>query len=224
MNVKQKIGLLLKLLTAGSALGGVFISFLQATFDGYGHWSKRLLYFTGQSNIWIGLTCLVLAFAHLFHFSQRTVHVLYLLKYVFTVSITITGLVFGTLLAPFADESYHLFSLSSWLTHICSPAFALADFFVDDFPFPLTRRHLSYAVIPPLFYFLSTMLFSGLRVDFGRGEFYPYYFFNFRSPAGFFGFSSQAPFFIGSVYWVLLFIGLIYAIAFILAKLRSLGS
>lgn len=221
MNVKRKIALLLKLLTAGSALGGVFLSLLQANLDGYGHWSKRLLYFTGQSNIWIGLICLVLAFAHLFTFSQRALHALYLLKYVFTVSITITGLVFCTLLAPFADESYHLFSLSSYLTHIFSPAFALADFFVDEFPFPLTLKHFSCAIIPPLFYFLSTMLFSGLRVDFGRGELYPYYFLNFRSPAGFFGFSNQAPFFIGSVYWVVLFIGLIYAIAFILAKLRN---
>ena len=192
----------------------------QSTRDGYSHWTKRFLYFTGQSNIWIGVTCLILAFAHFLHFSKRTLQFLYVAKYVFTVSITITALVFCTLLAPFADESYHLLSLTSYLTHVFSPAFAIADFFVDEYPFQFSKRYLFYSVLPPLFYFLSTMLFSGLKVDFGRGEFYPYYFLNFRSPAGFFGFSNQAPFFIGSAYWVILFIGLILLLAWMLAKLK----
>ena len=222
MKVKQNVSFILKLLTAGSALGGVFISFLQSYQDGYGHWSKRLLYFTGQSNIWIGVIFLILAFAHVFTFSERVLHVLYVLKYVFTVSITLTGLVFCTLLAPFADESYHLFVLSSYLTHIFSPAFAIADLFVDEFPFPLTKRHVFYGVIPPSVYYLSSILFSALKVDFGRGEYYPYYFFNFRSPAGVFGFSNQAPFFIGAFYWAILFFGIIYTIAFVLAKLRNM--
>lgn len=221
MVIKRKISITLKLLTAVTALGGVLLSLFQSAQDGYLHWTKRLLYFTAQSNIWIGVTCLLLVFAPLLRFNQRTLHRLYVLQYVFTVSIAITGLVFCTLLAPFAPKSYHLLSLTGYLTHVFSPAFAIADFFVDEYPFPIQKRHIGYSVIPPLFYFLSTMLFSGLKVDFGRGEYYPYYFLNFRSPAGFFGFSNQAPFFIGSFYWVILFTSLVLGVAFILAKLRN---
>ena len=221
MNTRSKVSLTLKLLTAVTALGGVLLSLIQATQDGYSHWTKRLLYFTGQSNIWIGTVCLLLSCASFLHFNQTWLRRLYVLKYVFTVSITITGLVFFTMLAPFADESYHLWVFSSYLTHAFSPIFAIADFFVDDYPLQLQRRHLFYSIIPPLIYFLLTAVFNGLNIDFGHGEPYPYYFLHFRSPAGIFGFSSQAPFFVGAFYWMLLFIVLILGIACTLAHIRK---
>ncbi len=211
----------MKSLTVLTGMSGVLVSLLQSAKDGYNHWARRFLYFTAQSNIWIGSVCLLLLFAPLFPLGERALHRVYVLKYVFTVSILITGLVFCTLLAPFAPESYHLLTFTGYLTHVFSPAFAVADFFVDDYPLRLQKRHLFYSVVPPLFYFLSTMLFSGLKVDFGRGEYYPYYFLNFRSPAGFFGFSGEAPFFLGSFYWVVLFTGLVLFLAFALAKLRG---
>ena len=219
MSTRSKASVILKLLTAISALGGVLLSLIQATRDGYSHWTRRLLYFTAQSNIWIGVVCLILAFAPLLHFSEVWMKRLYVLKYVFTVSITITGLVFCTLLAPFADESYHLWVLSGYMTHVFSPALAIADYFVDDYPFHPQTKHVYLSILPPLIYFIFTMAFSGLKVDFGHGEFYPYYFLNFRSPAGFFGFSTQAPFFIGSFYWVILFSALVLFIAWGYAKL-----
>ena len=209
MSTRSKISIVLKLLTATTALGGVLLSLLQANRDGYSHWTRRLLYFTAQSNIWIGVTCLILAFAPLLHFSHTWLRRLYVLKYVFTVSITITCLVFCTLLAPFADESYHLWVLSGYLTHVFSPVFAIADFFLDEYPLQLQTRHLFYSIVPPLIYFLMTAVCNGLNIDFGHGDPYPYYFLHFRSPAGIFGFSNQAPFFIGSFYWILLFIALI---------------
>ncbi len=221
MEVKSKISFVLKILTVVTALGGVLLSLLQSARDGYTHWTKRLLYFTAQSNIWIGGVCLILLFTPWVSFQEKVLRRLYVLKYVFTVSILITGLVFCTLLAPFAPEEYHLLTLTGYLTHVFSPAFAIADFFVDDYPLDLHTRHIFYSIVPPFFYFLSTMLFSGLKVDFGHGDYYPYYFLNFRSPAGFFGFSSQAPFFMGSFYWVMAFIALVLTLAFVLAKLKN---
>lgn len=222
MNTRSKVSVLLKLLTSISALGGVLLSLIQAKRDGYSHWTRRLLYFTAQSNIWIGSICLILALAPILRFSGVWLKQFYALKYVFTVSITITGLVFCTLLAPFADESYHLWVLSGYMTHIFSPAFAIADYFVDDYPFHPQTKHVYLSLLPPLIYFISTMAFSGFKVDFGHGEFYPYYFLNFRSPAGFFGFSTQAPFFVGSFYWVILFSLLVLCIAWGYEKLSPI--
>lgn len=218
MRVKSKISTVFKVCIALSALGGVLLSLIEYQKDGYSHWYRRLFYFTAQSNVWIGVTCLVLSTSRLFHFKDIWVKRLYILKYVFTVSITITGVVFCTLLAPFAPKSYHLWVFSGYLTHIVTPLFAVLDFFIDDYPITLTKQHVFYSIIPPLIYFLSTMVLSFFKVDFGRGEFYPYYFLNFRSPSGFFGFSNQAPFFVGSFYWIVALLLLIIFIAWLLRK------
>lgn len=220
MRIKSKLSVILKIFITLSALGGVTLSLIEYKQDGYSNWYRRLLYFTAQSNIWIGTTCLFLSIATLYHFNEKWVKLLYILKYIFTVSITITGLVFCTLLAPFAPKNYHLWVLSGYLTHIVTPILAIWDFFIDDYPLLIKRRHVVYSVIPPLGYFAITMIFSLFKVDFGRGEFYPYYFLNFRSPAGLFGFSSQAPFFIGSFYWTVLFSILIIFIAWVLKKIK----
>ena len=218
MRIKNKTSIILKIGIVLSALGGVALSLIEYKQDGYSSWYRRLLYFTAQSNIWIGVTCLLLTFSSIFHTSEKWRHALYVCKYIFTVSITITGLVFCTLLAPFAPKSYHLWVLSGYLTHIFTPSFAILDFFIDDYPLKIEKKHVLLSVIPPSFYFISTMVFSFFKVDFGRGEFYPYYFLNFRSPAGIFGFSNQAPFFIGSFYWMIAFSLLIILIAWVLKK------
>ena len=199
--MKKTISFILKILLVCASLFGVLFSCIFAVRDGYSHFGRRLLYFTAQSNIWIGLTALALLILRKDRARKRA----YVLRYVFTVSITVTGVVFCFLLAPFADESYHVWSFQSILTHVLSPLLAIADFFVDKTPFPLTRKHVFYTAIPPLVYFSTASFLEAFHVDFGRGVPYPYFFLNFRSPAGLFGFSSVPPFFMGTFYWILLF-------------------
>jgi len=203
--LKQRFCLLLKILTVISSIGGLIISLINAKFDGYSHWSKRLLYFTAQSNVWIGVTFLVLIFFPLLKIKNSAVwkNRLYVLKYIFTVSITVTGLVFCFLLAPFADESYHVWSVSGFLTHVFSPVFAIADFFIDDYKIPLLHKQTYLSVIPPALYVLTSAILTAVNFDFGRGDNYPYFFMNYFSPAGLFGFSNVSPFFVGSFYWIL---------------------
>lgn len=215
--MKKSIRLFLKLLLVCTSLFGVLFSCVFAVKDGYSHWSRRLLYFTAQSNIWIGLTALALLVLRKKSARERA----YLFRYVFTVSITITGIVFCFLLAPFADESYHVWSTQSLFTHVFSPLLAIADFFADPTPFPLSKRHIFYTVIPPLLYFSVASFLEAFQVDFGRGVYYPYFFLNFRSPAGIFGFSSTPPFFMGTFYWILLFCLVLLAISFLYTKKRS---
>ncbi len=126
---------------------------------------------------------------------------LYTLKYLFTVSITVTFLVFTCLLGPFGDKSYHLWAFSSWLTHIFAPTFAIADFFVDRRSIPLRKNQTWLCILPPLIYTSLTVLLEMFNVDFGRGLIYPYFFMDIRSPVGFFGFSNELPYFAGTFYW-----------------------
>ncbi len=215
---RRKLSFTLKCLTVTSALGGLAISLFESTAHGYSHWSKRFLYFTAQSNIWIGVTMLALVVYAML--GKKPPKFLYLLKYIFTVSITVTGLVFTCLLGPFGDASYHLWAFSSWLTHIFSPAFAIWDFFVDREKLPLRGEQVWVCALPPLTYSLSTMALEALNVDFGRGLPYPYFFMEYRSPVGLFGFSGELPFFAGTFYWLTLLAALVVGIGALYLKLH----
>ena len=221
--MRKNISWLLKCLTVATSLGGVAISLINARRDGYSHWSRRLLYFTAQSNLWIGFTFLAILLLPLIHKKRKNIWKkrLYLLKYVFTVSITMTGLVFCFLLAPFADESYHAWSVSGFLTHVFTPILAIADFFVDEYRIPLRGKHVLFTALPPILYFSTASVLEGFNTDFGRGVPYPYFFLNYRSPAGMFGFSKEFPFFIGTFYWMTLFGLIMLAIGAFYARVYS---
>ncbi len=151
---------------------------------------------------------------------KKAPDLLYVFKYIFTVSITVTGLVFTCLLGPFGDASYHLWAFSSWLTHIFSPAFAIWDFFVDRKKIPLRGGQVWVCALPPLAYCALTLSLEALNVDFGRGLTYPYFFMDIRSPVGLFGFSNRLPFFAGTFYWFVLLAALVVAIGALYLKLH----
>lgn len=211
--IKNRFSVFFKYATCLSALLGVTLSLLSATQDGYSHWSKRLLYFTAQSNIWIAVVFLLL------FYSQKPW--LYTLKYIFTVSITFTGIVFCCLLAPFSPNDYAPWTLCNLLTHVFTPTFALANFFLDEKQPQITTKQIFLSTIPPLFYLIEVSLLQRFQTDFGRGVAYPYFFMNYRSPVGWFGFSSQGPFILGTAYWWIIFLSLILLIAFILSALSK---
>lgn len=212
-----KISYALKWLVTLSAFGGVILSLFTAQKDGYSHWSARLLYFTAQSNIWLGFTFLMLALFPLFrHKNDEWKRPLYLLKYVFTVCILVTALVFCALLAPFSDESYRAWTVCNLFTHVVTPALALMDYFIDPYRPALTTKNAFLCALPALSYLFCTVFLVALHVDFGRGVEYPYFFINYRSPVGFFGFSSSPPFVMGVFYWLILFAFLVVLLAFLL--------
>lgn len=212
---------LFKILIAVCSLGGVIISFFTAQQDGYSIWHKRLLYFTVQSNVWIGLTTLFLLLVLIFaKRSVKTIRTLYFLKFIFSVSITVTAIVFFCLLAPFADESYHIWTLSGFLTHLFAPLFSIIDLFIDGYKLKAKPLIVFASTLPPIAYGTVCAIFTCLNVDFGRGDNYPYIFMNHFSSAGLFGFSSELPF-LGSAYWIV-FITLITAsIGFFYYKLKN---
>jgi hypothetical protein len=102
--------------------------------------------------------------------------------------------------------------LSSFLTHVITPALAIFDFFFDKYRISLTKRHLFASLIPLFAYLLFVSILILLKVDFGRGDPYPYIFLNYYSPAGFFGFSDQMPYIFGSFYWFLIILSLVFGL------------
>lgn len=213
---------ILKIMTALSAFVGVGISLFSALDDNFTHRYKRLMYFTAQSNLWIGITFVLVLFFPFLKIKNRRQwqRKLYIAKYIFTVSITMTGIVFCAVLAPFAPPDYRPWAFCNVLTHIVTPILAVADFLSDKMRIRLTARHVFASLLPPFFYFTTASVLGAFHFDFGRGEPYPYFFMNYHSPAGFFGIVRERPF-IGSFYWWMFFIALMLLIAYAYASINA---
>ena len=224
--MRGKCSFALKLLTFVGAISGVILSMLRYDLDGYSHPTKRLFYFTGLSNIWIGVLMfflLLLPYMGAWGKSEKVKQTSYVIKFVLTVSITLTALIFCTVLAPgSAENDYHAWTLSSLLTHVFVPLLAIFDFFLDEYKTAIATKHVYYTVIPPLLYFIFVTILILSGFDFGRGDPYPYFFLHFDSPAGIFGFSRQMPYLIGTFYWIIIMLGLILGIGFLYRKLYHL--
>ncbi|MBE7081155.1 MAG: hypothetical protein E7372_01175 [Clostridiales bacterium] len=218
--MKQIIKNPFKILTIICSFVGIIICLSTARYDGYSHPSRRLLYFTNQSNIWI----FIIMTLSLFTFSRKgnyNKYSMFIARYIFITSIILTAVIFCCFLGPFADKSYHAWSVSGILTHIAVPLFAVIDFFTQNERFFINKKVALLSIIPPLFYLILTTILFYFNIDFGRGENFPYFFFNYHSPAGFFGFSSVSPYFIGSFYWIILMFLLLLFFAFLLIKMNN---
>ena len=143
---------------------------------------RVFMYFTVQSNIAIALVCAVGAVLLLRN--QPIQDIWYLIKFVFTVSITLTGVV--------------------------------------------KKRSVFFVIIPPLLYAIYTGIAYVAKWEFSRGVHYPYFFLNWGSPAGAFGFTNDLPY-MGCAWWILLIlvmllaVGYGYLLALDLLKRRSRG-
>lgn len=190
------ISLFLKAIIVIAAVWGISLCAFDANafMGGKAVW----LYFTIQSNIWMVLVALLGA-AKMFRQSfPRWMSVLQLMM---TVSITLTGLVYCFMLAPLMGEQ--AFNLTNVLTHVVVPVASVLDFFVSSRWLSLRDRDAWYVVIPPLYYLGFAAIGYVLNWQFGPGINYPYFFLNWGSPAGAFGFSDMLPF-MGVMYYVLI--------------------
>ena len=199
----------LKLIAIVFALMGFTLAYLNGHVNGI----TNLLYFTNQSNLWIAAMDVVLiAFMikALISKNYKLNDVLYKIQQVFVTCITITGLVFILVLAPgyFLSKDkipgYSPFNLASVSLHIVVPTISILDYllFVKNVEFK--KYSELFILIPTIYYFIFSLIGYLLKWDFGDGRNYPYFFINYDSPAGIFGFSSTLPYFMGSFYWIIL--------------------
>ena len=206
---RKTVSLVLKMIVAVSAVLGTVLSALggRGAFMGG---SRVFMFFTIQSNIAIALVCA--AGAVLMMTGAKVRNGWFIVKFVFTVAITLTGLVFCIILAPtLGDRAWNVQNI---LTHVIVPAASVADFLTAGICGRYRKRCVLLVTLPPLAY----AVYAGIGYiegwDFVRGLRYPYFFLNWGSPAGAFGFARELPF-MGCVWWILLLLGILLAAGFL---------
>lgn len=220
MSVRQKISNVMKCVIVILALGGTIYGLFTARLDGYSSWYKRLLYFTTQSNVWIGAIHLAIIFLTFSKKAKNTkiIDSFYLCKYFFVASIMMTGIVFCAFLGPFADESYRAWSFYSLIAHVFTPILAIVEFYVDEHKYDFKRKHLIGTLIAPFIYYAIAIFLCIVKFDFGRGDPFPYFFLDIYSELGLFGFTSNPLPNMGTFWWILLFTIMVVGLAFLLMK------
>ena len=195
--IQKGISLVLKAVVITSAVVGTLLSYLggRNTFMGG---SVVFMYFTIQSNIAIAVICAIgTGFLLKDKETSRAWHVI---KFVGTVSITLTGVVFGFVLAPTLGTL--AWNIQNILTHVVVPVAAVIDFFITCSTARIKKSNVFLVTIPPILY----AIYAGIGFiegwEFAGGLNYPYFFLNWGSKVGAFGFSDELPF-MGCAWWIL---------------------
>ena len=195
--MQKAVSCILKIIVFVSAILGTFLSAYAGRHSFMGG-SRVFMYFTIQSNIAIAIIC---AAGLIGLFRNKSVSDLWwVIKFVGTVSITLTGAVFCFVLAPTLGNA--AWNLQNILTHVVVPVTAIIDFFVVGVSSNIKKRNTFWVIVPPILYAVYAGIGYVENWQFAEGYNYPYFFLNWGSPAGAFGFTDELPF-MGCAWWIL---------------------
>ena len=154
-------------------------------------------YFTNLSNIFVDIVLLVFAGFNWNRIRKDgkcppVANGWYIIKFMATISITLTFLIYLLVLAP-TDPSGFLGAymgngFGSLCVHFVCPVLAILDFCLFDYPYKSGRLHVFFSIVPPLCYVggIVALAYEGVRWN---GTMYaPYNFLNFGAKTGWFGF------------------------------------
>lgn len=184
-------------------------------------------YFTNLSNIFMDMV--------LFGFMVRGIRKIrhggkaapvsngwYVIKFMATISITLTFFVYLTILAPTNPNgfvgAYLINGGGSLCVHVINPLLSILDFILFDYHYESGKHHVFYALVPPLVYLLSIVLLASQGMRWGDNMYAPYNFINFGAPTGWFGFDLSL---MGNT---TLGIGVAYMIALLLIIFAFIGT
>ena len=165
---------------------GIILTAVSTSFMGG---ASVFYFFTVQSNIFI----IAMAFLFLGHEiiclinKKETINqVMLQIKFVATVAITITFLVFFTMLAPLMGVDY-LLSFKNFSLHAIVPMLAIIDFIVFDTDINLSYPKSLIATIAPISYvFFVYAIGVPLRLQYAENLYFPYFFLNYEQNGFFF--------------------------------------
>lgn len=179
---------------------------------------SSLLFFTIQSNITIVLITLIFLIADIIELKSGKTFInnqWLIVKFLFTVAITITFLVFFGLLAPTMPISY-LASFSNLSVHMIVPLLALIDFFVYDHRIVLKRANPLFGIAMPLYYLAFALILSFSGVTFGGDAIVPYFFLDYEK-FGWFSFKDG----MGVFYWIIILMAAMTGLSFLMAYIAK---
>ena len=178
------------------------------------------LFFTVQSNIFIismAIIFLVIEIISLVTYKVIRNQILFYLKFVATVAITITFVVFFTMLAPLMGVDY-LLSFNNFSLHMIVPILAIVDFFLYDMCIEMSYPKSLSGTAMPLYYVNFVYIGVPLHFQYGKDLKFPYFFLDFEKN----GFLFEKGF--GVIMWILVMMIAIVFLCFLycfLMKLRQ---
>lgn len=205
----KRVSYVLKCIVIIFAIAGIILS-AHAGRKSFMGGNRVFMYFTIQSNLVIAFFCLYGAI--LLKTGRHIKNSWYVIKFVGTVSITLTGVVFCFILAPVLGK--HAWNLQNVFTHVIVPIVAVIDFFVTGIYGSIKWQNVFFVALPPLLYAIYAGIGYAAGWEFAPGTRYPYFFLNWGSPAGAFGFTKGIPY-MGCVWWILLLCVFLFAVGFL---------
>ena len=185
------------------AILGIVLTAQSTEFMGGG---SVFFFFTVQSNIFIMLIALLflineveLLISKKNYINQVFLHI----KYVATIAITITFIVFFTMLAPLMGMDY-LLSFKNFSLHAIVPILAIVDFFLFDKDIQLTYKSSLLATIPPVCYVVFVYVGAIFKIQYAKNLYYPYFFLNIDTNGFFFEKGTM-----GIIPWIIILLGFI---------------
>lgn len=185
-------------------------------------------YFTNLSNGFVAIVMFIFLIKDVLEYKGKKVKFpnwLYLIKFLSVISISLTGLVYMFILAPFQPggfiAAYTMMLMGSFALHFLVPVLSVVDFIFFDKDYKPKKIHAIYAIIPPLMYVVFIVIL-GKCFNFRWGAMTtpmmaPYNFLNYGAPTGWFGFDlSQAG-------WTTLGIGVFYMVILLSLLFVGLG-
>ena len=200
---KSIIKILIKIALVVVGVLGIVLTAQSTDFMGGG---SVFFFFTVQSNIFIMLMALIFLVnevAVLIIKKSFINQVLLHIKYTATVAITITFLVFFTMLAPLMGVDY-LLSFKNYSLHAIVPILAIVDFFLFDKDIQLTYKSSLLATIPPVCYVVFVYVGAIFKIQYAKNLYYPYFFLNIDTNGFFFEKGTM-----GIIPWIIILLGFI---------------
>lgn len=197
-NMNKKIIRILMLTTlVAVGIAGIVVTANTTDFMGG---SVIFNYFTVQSNILIIAMSLVTLVNEVMALTIKKSfmnQVLLYIKFVATIAITLTFLVFFTLLAPLVGISY-LLSFSNYSLHAIVPIIAIIDFIIFDVDINLTYPKSLIGTAMPLYYVFFVYIGVPFNLQYGEELKFPYFFLDYETN----GFLFEKG--LGVIFWIII--------------------
>lgn len=196
---------------------GLILSLTSKSTDEFMGNGTALNFYTLQSNLWVFILELVLLLLTIIEDVKQVSIIkekMVVLKFVMTVAILVTFIVYWSMLAPYVAQK-NVLALSNVTLHAISPILMLVDFLVFDREYTFKKNNVYLTIIPPLYYLIFAMVRAEISdTVFTQGSRYPYWFIDIDT-FGWLG-NINGP---GVIYWAILVLIGVEALGFGLYKI-----
>lgn len=223
MKMKRKISVLIKIIALIASIYGMLQSL-----DGW----FFLTFFTNLSNIFID----IMLFIFIIYDLKKAKYIpqgMYLIKFMATISITLTFFVYMLLLAPTNNYgfigAYLNNGAGSLCVHFITPVLSIIDFFLYSESYIPSEKHVYYSVVPPLVYVgFIIVLGQVFHIRWYGDMLAPYNFLNYGASTGWFGFNlsllSSKTLGIGTFYMIIILLIIFIGLGTLFLKLKRTKS